>query len=52
MNETNKIYTELQYLYQALTIAKEGLNAIKDHDQIAVKTLVEIDKIVEKVKQL
>mgnify|MGYP003152458082 CR=1 FL=1 len=52
MNDKSNVYTELQYLYQALTIAREGLNAIKDHDQIAVKTLIEIDKIVEKIKQL
>ena len=52
MNETNKIYQELEILYEAMKVAKEGLRAIADHDMIAEKTLVEIDKIVEKITQL
>ena len=52
MNETNKIYQELEILYEAMKIAKEGLRAISEHDMIAQKTLAEIDKIVEKISQL
>jgi|TARA_R100000353_G_C6429207_1_gene175401 DNA-directed RNA polymerase subunit H (RpoH/RPB5) len=52
MNETNKIYQELEILYEAMKIAKEGLRAIAEHDMIAQKTLAEIDKIVEKISQL
>tara|TARA_Y100001951_G_scaffold85045_1_gene74740 strand:- start:6 stop:164 length:159 start_codon:yes stop_codon:yes gene_type:complete len=52
MNETNKIYQELEILYEAMKIAKEGLKAIAEHDMIAEKTLAEIDKIVEKITQL
>ena len=48
MNEKNKLYSELELLYEAIKVAKEGLNAIKEHDILAEKTLIEIDKIVEK----
>ena len=52
MDETNKVYQELEILYEAMKVAKEGLRAIADHDMIAEKTLAEIDKIVEKITQL
>ena len=47
-----KLLIELELLYSAIKVAKEGLNAIKDRDPIAEKTLIEINKVIEKVKQL
>ena len=48
----NKLYSEIDFLYSAIKVAREGLNAIKDHDPIAGKTLIEIDKIIQKIKEL
>ena len=48
----DRLYVRFELLYEALKVAKEGLNAIKDQNPIAEKTLIEIDKVVEKINQL
>ena len=49
MTEEQKLVRQLEILYQALDIAKEGLEVLKDQEPIAKKTLEEIDKIYKKI---
>ena len=47
--EYQKLIKDLETLYKALDIAKEGLEVLKDKEPIAKKTLNEIDKIYNKI---
>ena len=49
MNNKEKIAKNLQILYSALEIAREGLGLLTETNPIAKKTLEEIDKMCNKI---
>lgn len=49
MNEDQRLIRQLEILYEALDVAKEGLEVLKDREPIAQKTLDEIEKIYKKI---
>ena len=49
MNDKEKIAKNLQILYSALEIAREGLGLLTETNPIAKKTLEEIDKMCNKI---
>ena len=51
MTEEQKLVRQLEILYQALNIAREGLEVLKDREPIAQKTLEEIDKIYKEISE-
>jgi len=46
---TDNIKKNIQILYSALEVAREGLKMLEDRDPIAKTTLMEIDKICNKI---
>ena len=51
MTEEQKLIRQLEILYKALNVAKEGLKVLKDQEPIAQKTLEEIDKIYKEISE-
>ena len=50
MTNNKTLIMHFELLYSAIKVAKEGLNAI--NDPISEKTLIEIDKIIQKIREL
>ena len=46
---TDNLNKNIQILYSALEVAREGLKMLEDRDPIAKATLMEIDKICNKI---
>jgi len=46
---TDNLNKNMQILYSALEVARKGLKLLEDRDPIAKATLMEIDKICNKI---
>lgn len=46
---TDNLNKNIQILYSALEVARKGLKMLEDRDPIAKATLMEIDKICNKI---
>ena len=46
---TDNLKNNIQILYSALEVARKGLKMLEDRDPIAKATLMEIDKICNKI---
>ena len=46
---TDNLKKNIQILYSALEVARKGLKMLEDRDPIAKTTLMEIDKICNKI---
>ena len=49
MSKNKRLESNMKILYSALEVAREGLKMLEDRDPIAKTTLMEIDKICNKI---